>query len=53
MAEGQVAVGTVVSTFSKGKYTTIEGEEEANGEVPMKGKKCSANDIRFNRIAPR
>jgi len=52
VADGLIAVGTVVPKSDVGK--TVEGEAyDESGEIPMKGKKCSQNDLKFNRIAPK
>ena len=44
-----IAVGTVVPDINrKGK-----NDNNPNDEIPMKGKKCSENDIKYNRVAPK
>lgn len=43
-------MGTVVTNYEK---ESGEGAEKIDGGIPMKGKKCSTNDIKFNRIKPR
>jgi len=47
----------VVEGYKKGgKHETIidsDISDAENPEIPMKGKKVSPNDIKFNRIAPK
>ena len=48
VTDGLIAVGTVVPDVGKGKH-----RDASNDEIPMKGKRCSENDIKYNRVAPK